>query len=96
MKDINWIEVSKSIFDTNGNIRPLLIDGRYFEFAIIGHQISRVGFMTIWDIETQRAVWLSRVDIPEGMKFRSFEDEDQESIIPRNLQFEDIITNKKI
>lgn len=92
---INWIEVVAQIMHNKGEQNPLLFNNHYYGFAIFGYPDSKLGFMTVWNTSNLRAIRISRIKIPNGVKFLSMDGEGTgyDGIVPSNLKFEEAISD---
>lgn len=90
-KKKGWKHILIKIIETKGSIKPLEISGELYNYIIIGDAIKKIGYMTIWNVNTLEATHISRMMI-EGFDFFTFEEAQSKlnQIVPKNLIFKDL------
>lgn len=88
MQPIKWSEIIELVFKTYGKVNPIEYSNQLYEFIIVKFPETNMGYMTIWNTTTLRAVHLSRIRINEGVEYIQLEEDDVIDI-PQNLKFEE-------
>ncbi len=68
-KKIKWITLCNQILDNKAKQKPVMFEDSLFDFQIFGFEKTRMGFMIIWEVSTNRATNVCRMTIPEGIGF---------------------------
>ena len=89
-KKIQWrkllIEITDSVAENE-----IVFQGQRFRFQYVGYRISRLGYLIIWEISTNRAIQMSRLKIPTNKQFIDIDDDkEQHEKIPSQLVFEEM------
>ena len=88
MNKINWVEIINEISNTDGKKRPIYFEEEYYDFIICGDKKRMMGFMMVWNVDSLRAIHISRMHINENLFFLPMTGHDRE--IPQGLKIEDL------
>ncbi len=88
-KKDNWIKVLSEINKTEGKIKPLFVDNNFYNFNIYGIRSRKVGYMVVWNVNSLKALHISRMEIKIDMPFYEMNKENVPEP-PEGLEFQSL------
>lgn len=86
---IHWQAILKLIVTELPSKGQLFYDDSIFHFQYIADPQTRLGFLLIWEVDSMRAINISRIKVPENVQFIDINDESAfANSIPKNLLIE--------
>lgn len=72
----DWLDLYKRIYENAGDVGPLVCPecgSSSVDFQYVGDEESRIGYVAMWCANCNKGASLSRVAIPPGAPFLSFD-----------------------